>query len=81
MTQKRGHLFGGELRVLMLRGVLRLRIHGQIQHADNLDPAGRALVADEARVGRVVTTAPSARRLARPASTTRFLELGGTLEL
>ncbi|WP_438039840.1 MBL fold metallo-hydrolase [Sorangium sp. So ce128] len=38
-------------------------------HADNLDLAGRALVADEARVGRVVTTVPSARRLARPAAT------------
>lgn len=35
-------------------------------HADNLDMAGRALVADEARVGTVITTVPSARRLARP---------------
>ncbi|MDF2695848.1 MAG: hypothetical protein K0S65_4231 [Labilithrix sp.] len=38
-------------------------------HADNLDMAGRALVADASRVARVVTTVPSARRLARPAST------------
>jgi L-ascorbate metabolism protein UlaG (beta-lactamase superfamily) len=35
-------------------------------HADNLDFAGRALVADEARVAQVITTVPSARRLARP---------------
>lgn len=35
-------------------------------HADNLDLAGRALVADESKVSRVVTTVPSARRLARP---------------
>jgi L-ascorbate metabolism protein UlaG (beta-lactamase superfamily) len=39
-------------------------------HADNLDLAGRALIADVARVARVVTTVPSARRLARPASPT-----------
>jgi L-ascorbate metabolism protein UlaG (beta-lactamase superfamily) len=37
-------------------------------HADNLDLAGRALVADATRVARVVTTVPGARRLARPAS-------------
>jgi len=36
------------------------------QHADNLDGAGRALIADPARVTRVVTTVPGARRLARP---------------
>ncbi|WP_434421741.1 MBL fold metallo-hydrolase [Nannocystis pusilla] len=35
-------------------------------HADNLDLAGRALVADEGRVAQVITTVPSARRLARP---------------
>jgi L-ascorbate metabolism protein UlaG (beta-lactamase superfamily) len=35
-------------------------------HADNLDFAGRALIADEARVARVITTAAGARRLARP---------------
>ncbi|WP_437982272.1 hypothetical protein [Sorangium sp. So ce117] len=40
-------------------------------HADNLDLAGRALVADEARVGRVVTTVPSARRLAMVRATRR----------
>lgn len=34
-------------------------------HADNLDLSGRALVADEARVAQVITTVPSARRLAR----------------
>lgn len=38
------------------------------QHADNLDLAGRRLVADEARVQRVVTTQPGARRLARAPS-------------
>lgn len=37
-------------------------------HADNLDAAGRALVADPARVARVLTTVPSARRLARDRS-------------
>jgi L-ascorbate metabolism protein UlaG (beta-lactamase superfamily) len=37
-------------------------------HADNLDLAGRKLIADESRVARVLTTLPSARRLARPAS-------------
>ena len=35
-------------------------------HADNLDLAGRTLIADEARVARVITTPASARRLARP---------------
>jgi L-ascorbate metabolism protein UlaG (beta-lactamase superfamily) len=35
------------------------------QHADNLDLAGRRLLADEARARRVVTTQPGARRLAR----------------
>lgn len=35
-------------------------------HADNLDLAGRCLVADARRVRRVVTTEASARRLARP---------------
>ncbi|MEO7097102.1 MAG: MBL fold metallo-hydrolase, partial [Polyangiales bacterium] len=39
------------------------------QHADNLDLAGRALVADEARVARVITNRTGARRLARPRST------------
>ena len=37
-------------------------------HADNLDFAGRRLVADPARVARVVSTVPSARRLARAIS-------------
>jgi L-ascorbate metabolism protein UlaG (beta-lactamase superfamily) len=37
-------------------------------HADNLDGAGRDLVADASRVGDVLTTIPSARRLARPRS-------------
>lgn len=37
-------------------------------HGDNLDLAGRALVADASRVARVVTTEPGARRLARPPS-------------
>jgi len=58
-------------------------------HADNLDMAGRALVAVEARAGRVITTVPSARRLARPTGKRdapgRGLGLGaragGTLEL
>ena len=36
------------------------------QHADNLDLAGRRLVAAERRVRRVVTTEAGARRLARP---------------
>ncbi|MDX2092884.1 MAG: MBL fold metallo-hydrolase [Kofleriaceae bacterium] len=35
-------------------------------HADNLDFAGRAMVADEAKVARVITTPAGARRLARP---------------
>lgn len=35
-------------------------------HADNLDFAGRTFIADEANVARVITTVPSARRLARP---------------
>lgn len=34
-------------------------------HADNLDLAGRALIADAERVARVITTVPSARRLTR----------------
>lgn len=38
-------------------------------HADNLDLAGRALIADPQRVARVITTVPGARRLARPATT------------
>lgn len=38
------------------------------QHADNLDLAGRELVADAGRVARVVTTVPGARRLGRPRS-------------
>ncbi len=33
-------------------------------HADNLDGAGRALIADASRVDRVLTTVPSAKRLA-----------------
>lgn len=37
-------------------------------HADNLDLAGRQLIADESRVARVLTTVPGASRLARPAS-------------
>lgn len=37
-------------------------------HADNLDRAGRALVADRARARRILTTVPSARRLVRPRS-------------
>ena len=37
-------------------------------HADNLDFAGRKLIADPARVARVFTTPASARRLARPAA-------------
>ncbi len=37
-------------------------------HADNLDFAGRKLVADPDRVARVVSTVPSARRLARAIS-------------
>ena len=45
-------------------------------HADNLDAAGRALVADAARVERVLTTVPGAKRLGRaegfvPGQTTR----------
>jgi L-ascorbate metabolism protein UlaG (beta-lactamase superfamily) len=36
------------------------------QHADNLDPAGRRLLASAA-VPRVITTVPGAKRLARPA--------------
>lgn len=36
-------------------------------HGDNLDLAGRAIVADPSRVARVITTVPGARRLARPA--------------
>jgi L-ascorbate metabolism protein UlaG (beta-lactamase superfamily) len=36
------------------------------QHADNLDFAGRALIADEQRVARVITNPSSAKRLARP---------------
>ena len=35
-------------------------------HADNLDRAGRALVADEAQVERVLTTVPGSGRLSRP---------------
>jgi len=35
-------------------------------HADNLDRAGRAFVADERNVEQVLTTPPGARRLARP---------------
>lgn len=35
------------------------------QHGDNLDLAGRALIADEARVGRVITNPTGAKRLAR----------------
>ncbi|UJR83024.1 MBL fold metallo-hydrolase [Sandaracinus amylolyticus] len=50
-------------------------------HADNLDQAGRDLVADEAKVSRVLTTVPSARRLARPRGTDdapgKGLGLGG----
>ncbi len=38
------------------------------QHADNLDMAGRVLVADEARVARVITNRTGARRLARAPS-------------
>lgn len=45
-------------------------------HADNLDLAGRRLVADESRVARVVTTVPGARRLARPAATNDAPGLG-----
>jgi L-ascorbate metabolism protein UlaG (beta-lactamase superfamily) len=37
-------------------------------HGDNLDLAGRRLIGDAARVPRVVTTVPGARRLARPAA-------------
>jgi len=37
-------------------------------HADNLDAVGRTLVADASRVARVLTTVPSARRLARDRS-------------
>lgn len=37
-------------------------------HADNLDLAGRRLIADESRVARVLTTIPGARRLQHPAS-------------
>lgn len=45
-------------------------------HADNLDGAGRALIADPARVARVLTTVPGAKRLGRaegltPGQTTR----------
>lgn len=36
------------------------------QHGDNLDLAGRALIADEARVERVITNPTGAKRLARP---------------
>ncbi len=36
------------------------------QHGDNLDFAGRTLIADEQRVARVITTVPGARRLVRP---------------
>ncbi|MDC0673432.1 MBL fold metallo-hydrolase [Nannocystis radixulma] len=39
-------------------------------HADNLDMAGRALIADASRVARVITTVAGARRLARPAGKT-----------
>lgn len=39
-------------------------------HADNLDFAGRTLIADPARVARVITTPPSARRLARAKAAT-----------
>lgn len=38
------------------------------QHADNLDLAGRSLIADEQRVGRVITNTVGAKRLARPRS-------------
>lgn len=40
------------------------------QHGDNLDLAGRTLIADEERVARVITTVPGARRLARPRAAT-----------
>jgi L-ascorbate metabolism protein UlaG (beta-lactamase superfamily) len=36
------------------------------QHADNLDLAGRTLVADEQRVARVITNPTGAKRLAKP---------------
>lgn len=36
------------------------------QHGDNLDMAGRVLIADEARVARVITNPTGAKRLARP---------------
>ena len=36
------------------------------QHADNLDLAGRALIADESRVARVITNPVSAKRFIRP---------------
>jgi L-ascorbate metabolism protein UlaG (beta-lactamase superfamily) len=38
------------------------------QHADNLDLAGRALIADEERVARVITNTTGAKRLARDRS-------------
>lgn len=40
------------------------------QHADNLDLAGRALIADASRVARVITNPTGAKRLARPRATT-----------
>jgi L-ascorbate metabolism protein UlaG (beta-lactamase superfamily) len=50
-------------------------------HADNLDLAGRRLLADRSRVARVITTVPSARRLARPASPSRTDAPGRGLSL
>ncbi len=49
-------------------------------HADNLDLAGRALIADATRVARVITNPTGAKRLARPRAATdapgKGLDLG-----
>lgn len=49
-----------------VEGVFDAALVSHDQHADNLDLAGRVLIADASRVGRVISNRTAARRLARP---------------